>query len=59
MQLMGDEPKLTSDIARGKAVECLEMARIAHDPSHTAMLEQMAVMWEQMAGFMEKRAPIQ
>ena len=47
--------KLTADDARQKVVDCLEMAKIAHDTSHQIMLEHMAETWERIARDIEKR----
>ena len=32
-----------------KALECLQMARRMHDPTHRTMLEHMAHTWERIA----------
>ena len=41
--------RLSRDECHTKARECREMARTSQNPTHRAMLEQMAEAWERMA----------
>lgn len=46
---------MTVEEARGKVVECMEMAAVARNRSHKIMLEHMADTWQRIANDIEQR----